>query len=86
MDTRHHADPARQPGEQAIEEELARVAAAIDLVAARPGSRVTLAGLRFGESLLPRVEASARARGIRVRPIWPMGDGPVDLVIERADA
>ena len=86
MDTRHHADPAHQPGEQAIDEELARVAAAIDLVAARPGSRVTLAGLRFGESLLPRVEAAARARGIRVSPIWPMGDGPVDLLIEPADA
>jgi hypothetical protein len=86
MDTRHHADPAPQPGAQVIDEELAKVAAAIDLVAARPGSRVTLAGLRFGESLLPHVEASARERGIRVRPIWPMGDGPVDLVVEQADA
>jgi hypothetical protein len=31
MDPRHEVDPARQPGEQAIDEELARVAAAIDL-------------------------------------------------------
>ena len=86
MAIRHDPDPAHDPGALAIDEELARVAAAIDLVAARPGSRVTLAGLRFGESLLPRVEAAARDRGIRVRPIWPMGDGPVDLVIEAVDA
>jgi hypothetical protein len=86
METRHPSDPVRETGEQVIDEELARITAAIDLVAARPGSRVTLAGLRFGEVLLPRVEGGARARGIRILPIWPMGDGPVDLVVEAADA
>jgi hypothetical protein len=85
MATRNHAEPARQ-GQEVIDEELARLTAAIDLVAARAGSRVTLAGLRFGEALLPTVEASACERGVRVRPVWPMGDGPVDLVIEPANA
>ena len=83
---RHHADRAPDVGAHVIDEELARLAAAIELVASRPGSRVTLAGFRFGESLLPRVQADALRRGVRITPIWPMGDGPVDLLLEAADA
>lgn len=73
-------------GDALIDQELTRLAAAIELVAAGSAPRVTLAGLRFGEALLPQAERLTRGRGVRVRPLWPMGDGPVDLVIEVADA
>jgi hypothetical protein len=77
-----HDTAAAPAGEQLIDEELARVAAAIELVATGPARRVTLAGLRFGESLAAHVESAAHARGVLVRPLWPMGDGPVDLLVE----
>jgi hypothetical protein len=86
MEHRHDADAAHGPGTQLIDEELARVSAAIDLVAARPASRITLAGLRFGEALLPTAQALAAARGVRIKALWPMGDGPVDLVVEAPGA
>jgi hypothetical protein len=81
-----HATASESAGEQLIDEELARVAAAIERVAAGPTRRVTLAGLRFGEALVSRVGPAARERGIAVRPLWPMGDGPVDVVVEAHDA
>lgn len=86
MDSRQSATPALRHEEQVIDEELARITAAVELVAARPTFRVTLTGLRFGESLLPRLQLLARSRGVRIRPVWPMGDGPVDLVVEGTHA
>ena len=85
MATGHDADVARDTGER-IDEELARITAAVELVAERPESRVTLAGLAFGEALMPQAREVAERRGVHVRAVWPMGDGPVDLVVEAADA
>ncbi len=72
--------------EALIDQELARVNAAIELVASGAIVRVTLSGLQFGAALVPEAERRAVARGVQVRPLWPMGDGPVDLVIEAAGA
>ena len=47
--------------------DLASIHGAIELVAARRASRVTLSGLRFGERLLPRASADARQRGVDLR-------------------
>ena len=43
---------------------------------------MTIAGLRLAETLLPEAQRLGRARHVRVRPEWPMGDGPIDLVID----
>ena len=77
-------DPARDddPIEAALVSEASSIQAAVELVASGRVPSVTLAGLRLVDALLPEVERFAKARHVRVRPVWPMGDGPVDLVIE----
>jgi hypothetical protein len=75
----------RALGVATVDEEIRSVAAAIEMVAAGSASRVTLAGLRFGAALVPEARRRAASHHVRVRPLWPMGDGPVDLVIEASD-
>lgn len=68
----------------ALERELETLVAAIELVASGRSPRVTLANLRFAAVVLPRVEPEARLRGVRIRKLWPAGEGePIDLAIER---
>jgi hypothetical protein len=75
-------DAPRSAGEAAIDHELARITAAIELVASGATARVTLAGMQFGAALVPEAERLAAERNVHIRPLWPMGDGPVDLVVE----
>jgi hypothetical protein len=77
-----HVAPDLNPTALALTSELASIRAAIELVASGRVTRVALAGLRLVEVLLPEAERYAGRRRVRVRPLWPMGDGPVDLVIE----
>ncbi len=81
METRDPLPP-RTASELAIDQDMKSISAAIEMVASGASVRVTLAGLQFGDALLAQAERQASLRGVRVRPIWPMGDGPVDLVIE----
>jgi hypothetical protein len=79
-----HHDNARSvdPAELAIASERASIEAAIELVASGRVTSVTLAGMRLVDVLLPEAERFAGRRRVRVRPLWPMGDGPIDLLIE----
>ena len=75
----------RTLGAATVDEEIRSIAAAIELVAAGAAARVTLAGLQFGAALVPEARRRAADRRVRVRPLWPMGDGPVDLVVEPSE-
>lgn len=68
-----------------IDYERNLVESAIAMVAAGGSARVTVASIRYGEELLPEALELARGKGVIVRPIWGLGDGVCDLVVE-ADA
>ncbi len=72
----------RLAGQATIDHEIATIDAAIELVASGAGTRVTLTGLRFGAELQPRLERLAASRNVRLSLLWPLGDGPADLVVE----
>ena len=55
--------------------EEAEIRGAIRLVAAGAATRVTIAGLRYGERLLPRMAVEARPVGITIRRADPTGFG-----------
>jgi hypothetical protein len=66
-----------------LEHELRLVDEAIDAVSSGRFPSVTVAGLRFGDELLPRARARAAARGLLVRPLFHSGEHGADLVVER---
>lgn len=65
-----------------IEYERDLVEGAIAMVAVGGSRRVTVAGIRFGEELLPEATSLGRGRGVVVRPLWSLGDGACDIVVE----
>jgi hypothetical protein len=68
-----------------IDHELDIVRAAIAMVAVGASGRVVVASLRFGDEILPRAQALAGLRGLRVVPLWTMDDGHHSIAIERRD-
>ncbi len=68
-----------------LDQERSLVESAIAMVAARGSTRVTVAGIRFGEELLPDAERLTRGKGVKVHPIWGLGDGVCDIVVEADD-
>ena len=65
-----------------IDYERDLVESAIAMVATGGSRRVTVASIRFGEELLAEASSLARGRGVRVRPVWGLGDGACDIVVE----
>ena len=65
----------------AFDKELADVAAAIELVAARVARRVTLASLRRSEEIAPDALALAQAAGVRFGLHRDRRNGPPAIVI-----
>ena len=77
------ADP--QDTRRRLAAEVQELRGALRLVATGAASRVTLAGLRFGDELAARFGAEAEAQGIRLEPLfWPEDKG-CDLVVRRID-
>jgi hypothetical protein len=68
-----------------IDYERDLVESAISMVATGGSRRVTVASIRFGEQLLAEATALARGRRVRVRPVWGLGDGACDIVVEADD-
>jgi hypothetical protein len=66
-----------------LERELDLVVDAVNAVARGPFLSVTVAGIRFGDELLPRARALAEGRGLRVRPLFRPDEHGADLVVER---
>ena len=65
-----------------LEHELQLVSTAVAAVASGELQRVTVAGLRFGDELLPRARALAQAQGLSVRPLFHADEHGTDLVVE----
>ena len=65
-----------------LKAEMDIVEGAILMVAAGHSTRVTLAGLTFGEELLPIADSLAAQRGVQVDRLWSADDAGADLIIE----
>jgi hypothetical protein len=80
---------ARVSSGSGVEDQLARecgqVATAVAFVARQPGSRVVVAGLRFGEQLLTVCASLAAGSGVVLEPLWWPDDAGCDLLVRTAD-
>jgi hypothetical protein len=65
--------------------ELELVQEAIRMVAAGHSTRVALAGLTFGEKMLPIANTLAAHQGVQVAPLWSADEDGADLIIERTE-
>ncbi len=83
---RRHHPTSRALGttRTSIERELGSIRAAIELVATGEASRVSLTGMCLSAALVGEARRLAVARDVRVRDVWPMGDGNPDLIVEAA--
>jgi hypothetical protein len=68
--------------ESQIARELEMVRGAISMVVAHAARRVTIAGIRFGEAILPEAGPYAHSQGIDLRPLWHIDDAGCDIVVE----
>jgi hypothetical protein len=66
-----------------LDQELNLVVNAVDAVAAGTFRSVTVAGMRFGEELLPQARQLAEARGLAVQPLFSTDEHGADLLVER---
>lgn len=76
MERRHARRPSR------LDQDLDSIRGGIGLVATRQADRVVLAGLRYGERLLPRAMELAAGADVDVRPDR-IGGGPLAIVVSR---
>jgi hypothetical protein len=68
-----------------LEYEMTLVREAIAMVAGGGSPRVTVAGLRFGESLLATARGLATEAGVRLVPLWMPDDFGADIAVERIE-
>jgi hypothetical protein len=71
--------------ERRIDYEQDLVQGAIAMVSGGSSRRVTLAGLRFGEEILPVAIEAGRRSGVAVRPAWSLEDGRCDIIVEAGE-
>ena len=81
MDRPKEEFPARVG--QTLERELRLVREAIAMVAGGGSTRVTVAGLHFGEALLTTARSLATEAGVRLVPLWMPDDAGADIAVER---
>ena len=65
--------------------EVAEIEGAIEMVASGNASRVTVAGLKFGEQLARRFQPEAASKGVTLDPIPFPEDAGCDLIVRRID-
>ena len=73
------------PVENQLAGEYRQVATAVALVARQPGTRVVVAGLRFGEQLLTACASLAADSEVLLEPLWWPDDAGCDLLVRSAD-
>jgi hypothetical protein len=78
MDTQESAVAVRRQ----LDLELKLISDAIAMVASGGSPRVTVAGLRLGDTLLEPARRLARGAGVRVVPKWGADESGVDIVVE----
>jgi hypothetical protein len=67
-----------------LQSEMSLIREAVLLVASGGSSRVTVAGLRFGEALLAPARILAAEHGVRIQPQWWPDDEGASVAVERA--
>ncbi len=77
-------EAAPNPATRALAREVELIGSAIAMVASGGASRVSVAGLRFGDQLLRVARQMAREAGVRVEPQWTIDEEGVDLWFERS--
>ncbi len=65
--------------------EVQNVTGAIALVASGAATRVTVAGLRFGEQVVARLGAEAASVGVRLEPVYWADDAGCDVIARKTD-
>ncbi len=65
-----------------LEREMQLIRGAIAMVATGAAPRVTVAGIRFGDSILEHAEGWAVEAGVRIRPLWRTDEAGVDISVE----
>ena len=86
MPTSNGADtPRGWTTAERLEREVRDVEAAIELVRSGTASRVTLAGLRFAEAVLPPLAEAVKGEGIALDPIYWPEDSGCDVTVRRID-
>ena len=85
MDSMAPDPQTHSPTERHLEQEMAEVEAAIDLVLTGGASSVSLAGLSHGQALAEALRDAAARKGVIVEPIWGWEEDRCDLVVRRAD-
>ncbi len=65
--------------------EMRNVTGAVALVASGGATRVTVAGLRFGEQVVAQLQAEAAAEGIRLEPVYWDDDAGCDVIARKID-
>jgi hypothetical protein len=65
--------------------EMRDVGNAIALVASGAATRVTVAGLRFGEQVLAQLQAEAAVAGVRLEPVFWDDDAGCDVIARKID-
>jgi hypothetical protein len=79
----HSTDQSATGVARALEREMNLVREAIEMVARGASPRVTLAGLRFGQTLLGTAWGLAIEAGVRLVPLWKPDDAGADIAVER---
>ena len=88
MESNAAGKPAAADSEETrrrLTSEVAEIEGAIEMVASGSASRVTLAGLKFGEQLAGRFRAEAQSKGVALDPIPFPEDAGCDLIVRRID-
>ena len=79
------ATPDPEETRRRLTSEVAEVESAIALVASGSATRITLAGLKFGEEVARRFRADARSKGVRLDPLPFPEDAGCDLIVRKID-
>lgn len=74
--------PANDVAPAVLEREMQLVREAIAMVAEGAAPRVTVAGIRFGDTILEPARAWAIAAGVRITPLWRTDESGVDIAVE----
>lgn len=82
-DTARPTSPDADATRRALESELGQVASAIAMVASGAATRVTVAGLRFGDQVVAASRDLAARQGVVLEALWHADDAGADVTVRR---
>jgi hypothetical protein len=82
-DTGRPTSPDADATRRMLESELGQVASAIAMVATGAATRVTVAGLRFGDQVVAASRELASRQGVVLEALWHAEDTGADVTVRR---